>query len=608
MEKTSHPIDASLLGLLSSDENRMREFIHINTTSLSIALFVVLLTVLYYQAVPKPIPGIPYTQKSRWNPFGDAFDFVKYTKDTGEGWRWFATKAEELQSPVFQVFIAPFSKPIVVVADIQEIIDMATRRVKEFDRGGYVVKWVGTLFPEGTMSMPSHDKFKDQRNIWSSTMTSQFLNTVSAKTIHQHTSSLIELWATKTRRGNERPFEVSDDLKQITFDMSVLAYAALRGLMIWTAATGDDLGLITSRTDAAAATPKPAITGSQDDAVKFDGPAHLPEVVEACEVLVEHLKNMRSSVWLWATKQWIKMTPSWRWAWRTKERVILQLIENSQRRVGESQCAMDEVFARSAQLGATGRSSSSHREMIDETFAYIVGGHETTQDTTKWSMKYLTANQDKQTNLRSALLRLFPGATATNLPTTHQLLTTTDPYIEASVQELIRIALTAPSWARTTTRDVVVLGHHVPKGVDVVGAPSVESLEDMEEFEVDPKLRSASSRPRAAGRWEKGSKGEYRPERWIDEEGVYDGYRGPMLPFGAGPRGCFGIVDFGLSTDGDLEKIGQRLARLELRMMIMMLVISFEFRPIPEKYASFRANEVINRGPEITYIRPLLRT
>lgn len=54
--------------------------------------------------------------------------------------------------------------------------------------------------------------------------------------------------------------------------------------------------------------------------------------------------------------------------------------------------------------------------------------------------------------------------------------------------------------------------------------------------------------------------------------------------------------------------VGQRLARLELRMMIMMLIISFEFRPIPKEYASFRANEVINRGPEITYIRPILRT
>ena len=141
---------------------------------------------------------------------------------------------------------------------------------------------------------------------------------------------------------------------------------------IWTAATSDDLGLITRRIKAAAATGD-MDTGEQDKAVKFRNPSDLPEIVDACEILVEFLKSMRGSVWLAATKFWIRMTPSWNRAWRTKEAVMLQLIENSRSRLGEAQCAMDEVFKRSAQFGAKGRGSSSHREMIDETFAYIVG-------------------------------------------------------------------------------------------------------------------------------------------------------------------------------------------------------------------------------------------
>ena len=200
-------------------ERNLGDLISQNVFAVSTALIIVSVAFIYWEGLPKPLPGIPYTKKSRWQPFGDAFDFVKYTKDTGEGFRWFATKAAELQSPVFQVFLAPFSKPVVIVADIQEVIDMATRRTKEFDRGGFLTGWVGILFPEGTISMPSHNKFKDQRNIWSSTMTSQFLNSVSAKTIHQHTSSLVKLWATKTQRAQGRPFEVSEDLKQVTFDM-----------------------------------------------------------------------------------------------------------------------------------------------------------------------------------------------------------------------------------------------------------------------------------------------------------------------------------------------------------------------------------------------------
>lgn len=112
---------------------------------------------------------------------------------------------------------------------------------------------------------------------------------------------------------------------------------------------------------------------TQDRAMGFPNPTDLPAIVAACEMLVEFLKSMRGSVWLAATKAWIRMTPSWRKAWRTKEEVMLQLIETSHRKQGEAQCAMDEVFKRSAQFGAKGRNSSSHREMIDETFAYIVG-------------------------------------------------------------------------------------------------------------------------------------------------------------------------------------------------------------------------------------------
>ena len=207
-----------------SEEQSLGNLVSQNGLAISTTLAALFLAFIYWEALPKPLPGIPYTKKSRWRFFGDAFDFVDYTKDTGEGFRWFATKAAEIQSPVFQVFLAPFSRPVVIVADIQEVIDMSTRRTKEFDRGGFLTGWVGILFPEGTISMPSHDKFKNQRNIWSSTMTSQFLNSVSARTIHQHTSSLVKLWTTKTQRASGRPFEVSDDLKQVTFDMVRLVH------------------------------------------------------------------------------------------------------------------------------------------------------------------------------------------------------------------------------------------------------------------------------------------------------------------------------------------------------------------------------------------------
>lgn len=155
-------------------------------------------------------------------------------------------------------------------------------------------------------------------------------------------------------------------------------------------------------------------------------------------------------------------------------------------------------------------------------------------------MKYLTAYQEKQSQLREQLLEMFPGANSNNLPSYQEIVSTENPFVEASIQELIRIALTAPSWTRRTTQQVMLLGHLIPPGIDVFGAPSVQSLEDMDDYDIEPRLRSASSKPRATGKWDRKTKGIYQPERWLDAQGNYDGYAGPMLPFGAGPRGCFG--------------------------------------------------------------------
>ncbi|KAI9367040.1 hypothetical protein BJX61DRAFT_530282 [Aspergillus egyptiacus] len=73
------------------------------------------------------------------------------------------------------------------------------------------------------------------------------------------------------------------------------------------------------------------------------------------------------------------------------------------------------------------------------------GGHETTQDTTKWGMEYLTAYQDTQTKLREGFLELSPGANANNLLSYRDIVTVEHPFVGASMQELIRIARTAPS-------------------------------------------------------------------------------------------------------------------------------------------------------------------
>lgn len=81
------------------------------------------------------------------------------------------------------------------------------------------------------------------------------------------------------------------------------------------------------------------------------------------------------------------------------------------------------------------------------------------------------------------------------------------------------------------TQNVVVLGHTIPAGTDVFGAPSIQSLDDMDDFDVKPELRSPTSKPRASGKWVRATKGLYQPESLLDANGDFEANAGPMLPF-----------------------------------------------------------------------------
>jgi hypothetical protein len=51
------------------------------------------------------------------------------------------------------------------------------------------------------------------------------------------------------------------------------------------------------------------------------------------------------------------------------------------------------------------------------------------------------------------------------------------------------------------------------------------------------------------------------------------------------------------------SRIGRRLAEMELRIMIVLLILSVEFLPLPEEYRSFAAIEKVFREPKYPYAR-----
>lgn len=77
---------------------------------------------LYNAAKPKPIPGIPCDHASANRLLGDVPDFMEHFAKTTELFTFLERRCHELNSPIIQVFMRPFSKPWVVLVDCRESV------------------------------------------------------------------------------------------------------------------------------------------------------------------------------------------------------------------------------------------------------------------------------------------------------------------------------------------------------------------------------------------------------------------------------------------------------------------------------------------------------
>ena len=168
------------------------------------------------------------------------------------------------------------------------------------------------------------------------------------------------------------------------------------------------------------------------------------------------------------------------------------------------------------------------------------------------------------------------------------------PYLEAAIEEIVRLSGTSDSIQRVATMDTQVLGCHIPKGTEVwmlgMGPSMVEPS-----FQIADSLRSASSKKVSAeGRvraWDESTDmAAFTPERWLKIENgkeVFDALAGPLLTFGLGTRGCY----------------GKRLAYLEMRLIFTLVVWNFELLPCPPELSGYEAMNGVTRKPRKTYAR-----
>lgn len=205
--------------------------------------------------------------------------------------------------------------------------------------------------------------------------------------------------------------------------------------------------------------------------------------------------------------------------------------------------------------------------------------------------KLIAQHQEIQHKLRSALRTAYTAArTESRQPTVTEIIKTSIPYLDAVMEEALRFAPAVPAIIRIATVDTTVLGYRVPKGTDIFmvnegpgyKAPAIS---------VDDGLRSETSRTKhRGGQWNPDDMHLFRPERWLVHTGEgkveFDGHAGPILAFGLGPRGCF----------------GRRLAYLEIRLVLALLVWNFQFKELGGVLASNQTHEGITTTPKYCYV------
>lgn len=200
----------------------------------------------------------------------------------------------------------------------------------------------------------------------------------------------------------------------------------------------------------------------------------------------------------------------------------------------------------------------------------------------------------------------FPSSPQT--PPAEAILAANIPYLDASIEELLRRSNVIPEVVREAACDADLLGHRVPKGATLVCSTYVGH----KPFAVPDEARSVTSRANTAyGSFWQRDVDEFHPERWLRADGSFDAKALPRLAFGTGTRACFGKVPppspsqtkDNVARWTDFKATGRKFATQQFRIMLVVVLLNFELLPIPDHLNNFDAFSKITRSPCQCFVR-----
>ncbi|KAF5520693.1 Cytochrome P450 monooxygenase TRI13 [Colletotrichum aenigma] len=415
------------------------------STPLGLLAVLGVLYLLYKRLLlPRPLPGIPYNPESAHKILGDAPDMLREVSVTRELNVWLLKQVNTLQTPLSQVFVDPFSKPWVLLADAIEAQDVMMRR-PEFDRSDFITDGLG---PVGAFHarMKRGQTWKQTRAWLQDLMSPSFLNGTVGPVMYDNALHLVHFWEMKARLGSGRPFDVNEDLNHNALD-SMLSF------------------VFDEHFEHTALGPQfKALSQLHPSSIKIgpDGEAEFPEApvhkfISALYQTVEGIDEVTKSMLPCLKTWWINQTLKFRKLVAGKRQVMREQIQGSLRRLdetGEAKTAVEYILMREKR--------TAEKE-----------GH-------------------KQPEFKSLIL-------IDETPTLAELNKMWVPYLEAVLEEALQ--LHATSVAQQATRNTEVFSHRIPKGTNVVMVANRLGFH-APSFDVDPSWRNATAKTTVG--WDEG--------------------------------------------------------------------------------------------------------
>ncbi|KAJ5318340.1 hypothetical protein N7476_004760 [Penicillium atrosanguineum] len=578
---------------------------------ITVVAFILLATLYigYQSALPKPLPGIPYNAAAVKSLLGDIPDMLAQVSKTGDIVAWLRDQNLKSKSVISQIFIRPMSKPIILVSDYEEARDVMLNRIKDFDRTSLTAEMFSGLLNRQQFTLKTGPEWKFHRRLVQDTMTPAFLSEIAAPGIYNSCLRVVELWQTKEQLAGGRPFSATEDIFHAALD-AVLAFSFgpkfphnatepqkknLRGFPASEACL-DEHG------------------ANRDLAVPFPH-AHIDEAIESMLELGDAMEQVKSAPSPRMKWWYVKATPTFKRWTRIKDACIRREIEkaidarqinrNSSTGQAWERCAVDRIVDREEKHAQKeGRSPDFFSAAVmDEVFGFVVAGHDTMSTTMCWGVKLLADHADAQSRLRRALFEAYSCAVAEKrAPTVEEIMQTSIPLLDATIEEILRCGGTVPIGDREATTDTMLLGHRIPKGTLVFFLHNSHSILSPA-LEVDESRRSSrvlQAKDRGQMRsWNDEDIHQFDPRRWLvpenkNEEGgchgsglVFDPQAGPSIPFGLGIRACF----------------GRKLAYVEIRIMLAMMIWHFELLKCPESMSSYGGCLAVVNKPRDCFAR-----